>query len=145
MVDLERTANTRRNRVQRPAPQVELDGDHLERLIQLEAEIEILNRYLPDIQQQNQSAIEVMAEANQRLSAHVEENKRVNQRMDEQDSHVHSLRGEILKLEKAILEVKLQLATLLEFTSGIKRVAWVSVSVFGIVLWWFVQKWLEMK
>lgn len=148
MVDLERSDITRRNRARlrpepAPAPELLSEAEHFERLIRLEGDVEILNQFLPDLQQQNQSSLSSIAEANQRFANHFEESKRIHQRMDEQDRHVEDLRRELVKMEKCLLELKLQITSLLVFTEGVKKVSWVVLTGGGVVLWWFVQKWLE--
>lgn len=147
MVDLERTQSrrTRRSDLERTLPTAsEISPDHFERLITLENDMERLNQCLPEMQQHQQSVMTSLAETSQRFIAHIEENKRMHQRMDEQDAHIAEMRRELLRIEKSLIELKAQLSTIIEFTAGIKRAAWISVSVFGVLLWWFVQKWLEM-
>lgn len=148
MVDLERSDITRRNRARlrpEPPPVSELlsEAGQFERLVRLESDMDILNQFLPDLQQQNQSALTSIAEVNQRFVSHFEESKRLHQRMDEQDRHVENLRHELVRMEKVLLELKLQNQALLDFTGGVKKAGWIAVTAGGVILWWAVQKWLE--
>ncbi len=133
MVDLSRTAEpTKRNPINWP-----------ERMIQVEGEVSLLAKFIPEVQQQTQCALASLAESNERWANHFEEAKRIHQRMDEQDVQAEMLRAEIIKLEKALIEVRMQNKQLLEFIGGVKKAGWITVTGGAVVAWWAIQKWLE--
>lgn len=76
------------------------------------------------------------AEANERISAHLEESKVVREWVHEQDQ-------QIAALEKGIIELKAQNQQLIEFVGGVKKAAWIVVTCGGVVVWWVIQKYIE--
>lgn len=114
-----------------------------ERLILLEGQFAQIHQDHLETQKQNQYAMISLAESNERLASHFEESKRVHQRMDEHDAIVSELKDEIIRLEKTIIELKLQNQILIDFSCGVKRATWIVASGGAVVVWWFIQKWLE--
>lgn len=76
------------------------------------------------------------AEASERIAAHLEQSKRVWNRVDE-------LENTIRELEKVLVEIREQHRHMQEFTAGVKRVAWIAVTCGGVILWWIIQRWVD--
>jgi len=114
-----------------------------ERLILLEGQFAQIHQDHQETQQQARQAMISLAESNERLANHFEESKRVHQRMDEHDAIVAELRDEVIRLEKIIIELKMQNQALLDFSCGVKKAGWIVVTGGGVVVWWVIQKWLE--
>ncbi len=104
------------------------------------AKLEICQSDLKDlIVSMNETMQQVMlrnAEANERIAAHLEESRRVWNRVDE-------LEDAINELDKSLIELRAQNRQLLEFSAGIKKVGWVFITCGGVVLWWIIQRWIE--
>lgn len=86
--------------------------------------------------EQMQQAMIRNAEANERIASHLEETRRVWDRVDEME---HTIRD----LEKMLIEIREQHKQLLDFSAGVRKVAWVAVTCGGVILWWIVQRWVE--
>ena len=76
------------------------------------------------------------AEDNERIAAHLEDSKRVWQR-------VEKLEDSINELEKSLIELRAHNRQLLEFSAGVKKAGWIVVTCGGVVLWWIIQRWVE--
>jgi len=95
------------------------------------------------MQKESQYALISLAESNEKFANHLEDNKRMHHRMDEHDAIVADLRDEVVRLEKIIIELKLQNQTLIDFSCGVKKAGWIAVTCGGVVVWWVLQRWLE--
>lgn len=121
----------------------ELHNDLVERLIRVERDVLMLNRFFPDMQKQAASSLASIAESNQRMAVHMEETKRQHERMDIQDENILTIKNETILIEKSVAELKNQTQILIDFTQGLKRFGWiVTTSVLGIIIW-AVQRWME--
>jgi chromosome segregation ATPase len=131
---------SRRN-VSNPNPTLaSLRQELVERLIQVERDVAMHNRYIPDVQRQIQAALTSIADSNSKMVVHFEDNKHQHRRIDEQDAHVENIRLEIVRLERAIVELKVQGTVLIDFTRGIKKIGWFLVTSLLAMLVWATQQ-----
>lgn len=114
-----------------------------ERMVTMELHLTDLQASLKEMQTEARYAMVSLAESNEKLANHFEEAKRVHQRMDEHDAMVSDLREELVRLEKTIIELKMQNQVLIDFSCGVKKAGWIAVTCGGVVVWWVLQKWLE--
>ena len=124
MIDLERE-NTRRPAINWP-----------ERIAKLEMCQSDLKELIVAMNEMAQQVMLRNAEANERIAAHLEESRRVWNRVDE-------LEDALNELEKTLIELRAQNQQLLEFSAGIKKAVWIFVTCGGVVLWWIIQRWIE--
>jgi chromosome segregation ATPase len=114
-----------------------------ERMVTMELRLTDLQADLKEIKDEARYAMVSLAESNEKFANHLEDNKRLHQRMDEQDAQTTALRGDINRLEKSLLEVQLQNKILIDFSGGVRKAGWVVVTCGGAVLWWIIQRWVE--
>ena len=124
MIDLERE-NTRRPAINWP-----------ERIAKLEMCQSDLKELIVAMNEMAQQVMLRNAEANERIAAHLEESRRVWNRVDE-------LEDALNELEKTLIELRAQNQQLLKFSANIKKAIWIFVTCDGVVLWWIIQRWIE--
>ena len=73
---------------------------------------------------------------NERIAAHLEDSRRVWERVEE-------LQNNFQFLEKTLIEIKEQHRQMQNFLTDIKKAAWIAVTCGGIILWWIIQKWVD--
>ncbi len=98
---------------------------------------------LKEIKNEIRYAMVSLAESNEKLVNSYSDNKRLHQRVDEQDEAIEELKLTLIQLEKSLLELKLQNQILIDFSSGVKKAGWIVVTCGGAVLWWVIQRWVE--
>ncbi len=98
---------------------------------------------LKEIKTEVRYAMVSLAESNEKLVNSYSDNKRLHQRVDNQDEVIEELRNTIMQLEKTLIELKIQNQVLIDFSSGVKKAGWVVVTCGGAVLWWVIQRWIE--
>jgi uncharacterized membrane protein YdbT with pleckstrin-like domain len=135
--DLENT-QTRRSLVP-----CELHNDLVERVIRVERDVLLLNRFFPDMQKQAQTALTSIADSNQRMAVHMEESKRQYERMDAQDDSVSEIKRDVILIERNVMDLKMQSQQLVDFTQGLKRFGWIVTTSILAVAVWAVQRWME--
>lgn len=114
-----------------------------ERMVTMELHLTDLQADLKEIKEEARYAMVSLASSNEKFANHIEDNKRIHQRMDEQDAQNKALREDINRLEKALLEVQMQNKILIDFSSGVRKAGWIVVTCGGAVLWWIIQRWVE--
>jgi len=147
--DLE-NIQTRRNRrmLDKPKPLAcvgpcELHGDLVERIVRVERDVLLLNRFFPDMQKQAAVALSSIADSNQRMAVHMEESKRQYERMDVQDSNIMAVKNETILIERTVAELKIQSQILIDFTQGLRRFGWIVTTSALAIAVWAVQRWVE--
>lgn len=114
-----------------------------ERMVTIELHLTDVQADLKEIKNEARYAMVSLAESNEKFANHLEDNKRLHQRMDEQDAQTSALREDIIRLEKSMLEVQLQNKILIDFSAGVRKAGWIVVTCGGAVLWWIIQRWVE--
>lgn len=114
-----------------------------ERMVAMELHLVELQEAFKAMCKESQYAMVDLAKSNERLANHFDDNKRLHQRMDEQDRQNEGLREDINRLEKSLLEVQLQNKILIDFSSGVRKAGWIAVTCGGAVLWWIIQRWVD--
>lgn len=138
MIDLDHTEPTRRNPINWPERIAALESRQIDpvRFAQIEAKLnQFCDLFLKNNENHQNSQIR-NAEANERIAAHFEESRRVWERVEE-------LQESLQALEKIIIELREQHRQMQEFSSGVKKAAWIAVTCGGIILWWIIQKWVD--
>lgn len=142
--ELENTQTRRNRRMLDKSPAVcEMHGDLVERVIRVERDVLLLNRFFPDLQKQSTSALASIAESNQRMAVHFEENKRQHERMDTQDLVVAEIKHDVVIIERTVLDLKVQSQILIDFTQGLKRFGWIVTTSLLALAVYAVQRWVE--
>lgn len=138
MIDLDRTDPPRRNPINWPERIAALESRQIDpvRFAQLEAKLnQFCDLMIKNSETSQQSQIR-NAEANERIASYFEASRRIWERVEE-------LQGNFQSLEKIIVELREQHRQMQEFSSGVKKAAWIAVTCGGIILWWIIQKWVD--
>ena len=114
-----------------------------ERLITLEGQFLAIQTAYHEAQKSAQYAMMSLAESNERLASHFEDNKRLHVRADGQDEIIEALRTSLAQQEKLLVALLEQNKQLLDFNAGLKRAGWAIVTGGGILIFWLFQKWFE--
>lgn len=109
----------------------------------MELHLTDLQADLKEIKEEARYAMVSLASLNEKFANHIEDNKRLHQRMDEQDAQNAALREDINRLEKSLLEVQMQNKILIDFSAGVRKAGWIVVTCGGAVLWWIIQRWVD--
>jgi chromosome segregation ATPase len=125
MSDLDKEPTTRRPVINWP-----------ERISKLEICQGDLKEMIVAMNETMQQAMFRNAESNERIAAHLEQSRRIWDRVDE-------LEHTINELDKALIELRAQNRQLLDFSAGIKKAGWIFITCGGVVLWWIIQRWVE--
>lgn len=138
MIDLDRTDPPRRNPINWRERITALESRQIDpvRFAQIEAKLnQFCDLFLKNNENHQNSQIR-NAEANERIAAHFEESRRVWERVEE-------LQESLQALEKIIIELREQHRQMQDFSTGVKKAAWIAVTCGGIILWWIIQKWVD--
>lgn len=114
-----------------------------ERITRLEAKMDQICEFMIPMQEQIQQALGKNAQSNERIANHMEESKRVWDRMGELEDLLADQAKALTRMSEAIIELKEQQKQSLDFINSVKRgVGVLALSLIGAMGWLF-QKWIE--
>ena len=114
-----------------------------ERIYALELHVTDMQVDLKEIKDEARYAMVSLAESNEKLANSFNDNKRLHQRIDEQDLIIEGMQKTLIQMDKTLLEIQLQNKILIDFSGGVKKAGWIVVTCGGTVLWWIIQRWVE--
>lgn len=118
-------------------------NDWVERMVPLELHVADMQLAVHEIQQESKHTLMALTESHERLLNSASEKAVLRKRIDDQSTEIDLLNKAINMLEKTVLEIKIQNQALLDFSNDIKKIGWIVITAGGVVVWWFVQHWLE--
>lgn len=98
-------------------------------MARIEADISRLREIIDPLPVALQEVIQRSAVANERIATHLEQSRRVWERLE---NH-----------ERLLIQLKEQQTATCEFCGSVRKVFWLMVTCGLAVIWWTVQKWIE--